>query len=116
MRALVTDLTASIPRDVIIGAQQQWLPNLGTEMANRPVAGSALPQARSGSDARQARPSQQDLSGEVPQSKGATGKADAAKAKPDASKETLSAERIAFGACGLKIGRIGISRETLWFG
>jgi hypothetical protein len=33
--ALVADLTASIPRDVVIGAQQQWLPNLGTEMANR---------------------------------------------------------------------------------
>ncbi len=34
---LVADLTASIPRDVVIGAQRQWLPNLGAEMANRPV-------------------------------------------------------------------------------
>ena len=34
--ALVADLTASIPRDVVVGAQQQWLPNLATEMANRP--------------------------------------------------------------------------------
>ncbi len=33
--SLVTDLTASIPRDVLISAQQQWLPNLATEMANR---------------------------------------------------------------------------------
>ncbi|NJO32366.1 MAG: hypothetical protein HC869_03795 [Rhodospirillales bacterium] len=33
---LVADLTASIPQDVIISAQQEWLPNLGTEMANRP--------------------------------------------------------------------------------
>ena len=33
---LVADLTASIPRDVVIRAHQQWLPNLGTEMANRP--------------------------------------------------------------------------------
>jgi hypothetical protein len=32
---LVADLTASIPRDVIISAHQQWLPDLGTEMANR---------------------------------------------------------------------------------
>ncbi len=32
---LVADLTASIPRDVVISAQQQWLPNLATEMANR---------------------------------------------------------------------------------
>jgi hypothetical protein len=31
---LVTDLTASIPRDVVTSAQQQWLPNLGTEMTN----------------------------------------------------------------------------------
>ena len=33
---LVADLTASIPRDVVINAHQQWLPDLGTEMANRP--------------------------------------------------------------------------------
>ena len=32
---LVADLTANIPRDVVISAQQQWLPNLATEMANR---------------------------------------------------------------------------------
>ena len=32
---LVADLTASIPRDVVISAQQQWLPNLAAEMANR---------------------------------------------------------------------------------
>ena len=31
---LVADLTASIPRDVVVSAQQQWLPNLATEMAN----------------------------------------------------------------------------------
>jgi hypothetical protein len=33
---LVADLTASIPRDVVVSAHQQWLPNLGTEMASRP--------------------------------------------------------------------------------
>jgi hypothetical protein len=32
---LVADLTASIPRDVVVSAHQQWLPNLGNEMANR---------------------------------------------------------------------------------
>jgi hypothetical protein len=32
---LVADLTASIPRDVVVSAHQQWLPNLGAEMANR---------------------------------------------------------------------------------
>ncbi len=33
---LIADLTASLPRDAVASAQQQWLPNLGTEMANRP--------------------------------------------------------------------------------
>ncbi len=33
---LVSDLTASIPRDVVITAQKQWLPNLAAEMANGP--------------------------------------------------------------------------------
>jgi hypothetical protein len=35
---LVADLTASIPRDVVISAQQQWLPNLSAETANGPGA------------------------------------------------------------------------------
>ncbi|HEU0060902.1 MAG TPA: hypothetical protein VFR19_13565 [Hyphomicrobiaceae bacterium] len=35
---LIADLTASIPRDVVSSAQQQWLPNLATEMANRQEA------------------------------------------------------------------------------
>src|SRR6185312_7777089 len=34
--SLVSDLTASIPRDVVTGAQQQWLPNLAAETANGP--------------------------------------------------------------------------------
>jgi hypothetical protein len=33
--SVVADLIASLPRDVVVSAQQQWLPNLGTEMANR---------------------------------------------------------------------------------
>ncbi len=37
--SLVADLTANIPQDVIISAQQQWLPNLGAEMANRSEKG-----------------------------------------------------------------------------
>jgi hypothetical protein len=32
---LVADLTASIPRDVVVSAHQQWLPNLAREMVNR---------------------------------------------------------------------------------
>jgi hypothetical protein len=68
---LVADLTASIPRDVVISAQQQWLPNLATEMANGrdtsdqnqsgwstaiTVTGSTSPEEPSGSDALQAAP------------------------------------------------------------
>ena len=36
--ALIADLTASIPSDVVISAHQHWLPNLGAEMAERTVA------------------------------------------------------------------------------
>jgi hypothetical protein len=35
--SLVADLTASLPRDVVASAQQQWLPNLAAEMAGRPA-------------------------------------------------------------------------------
>lgn len=78
--ALVADLTASIPRDVIISTQQQWLPNLAAELANDPgtsdekqsgwsptisepvvttnadATGSASPEDTSDADARQATP------------------------------------------------------------
>ena len=33
--ALIADLTASMPSDVVISAHQHWLPNLGAEMAGR---------------------------------------------------------------------------------
>ena len=60
----VADLTANIPRDVVISAQQQWLPNLATEMADRrggwstaiTMAGSPSPE-EPGSDGSQAAPS-----------------------------------------------------------
>ncbi len=66
--SLVVDLTASIPRDVVSSAQQQWLPNLAAEIANGPgasnqkqdggsaiatepeVTGSAVPDEAAGSD------------------------------------------------------------------
>ena len=57
---LVADLTANIPRDVVISAQQQWLPNLATEMGDQKqsvwstaitVTGSPSPEEPSGSDA-----------------------------------------------------------------
>ena len=71
---LVADLTASIPRDVVISAHQQWLPNLATEMADRrdtsdqkgsgwntvvtesKLSGTATPEELFGSGARRAAP------------------------------------------------------------
>lgn len=43
---LVADLTASIPRDVVVSAHQQWLPNLAREIANGPIASDQQPAAR----------------------------------------------------------------------
>ena len=51
--ALIADLTAGIPRDAVITAQQEWLPNLATEMATGPIT---LPEIPSGSNAIQAVP------------------------------------------------------------
>lgn len=36
--SLVSDLTAGIPRDVVAAAQQEWLPNLGTEIVSGPIS------------------------------------------------------------------------------
>ena len=109
--ALVADLTASIPRDVVISAHQQWLPNLAAEMANRPVAsdqeqsgwsttitepnlaGSASPEALSGWDARIDPHGRLEAAKvQAAQPEGAAGETDAANAKPDGGKETLPAE------------------------
>jgi hypothetical protein len=104
--SLVADLTASIPRDVVAGAQQQWLPNLAAEMANRPARderksgwsptitesgsdGSARRDGVSGSDAQQAAPSL----GPQPE-KGAAGNTDAASAKADGGKDARSANEL----------------------
>ncbi|MBS0252749.1 MAG: hypothetical protein JSR78_16970 [Proteobacteria bacterium] len=43
--ALVADLTANIPRDVVLGAQQQWLPNLAREIADGPLPDTPAPSA-----------------------------------------------------------------------
>ena len=51
--ALIADLTAGIPRDAVITAQQEWLPNLATEMATGPITPPEIP---SGSNAIQAVP------------------------------------------------------------
>ena len=49
---LVADLTASIPRDVVISAQQQWLPNLAAEMANRQETSDQAQRGRKASESR----------------------------------------------------------------
>ncbi|MFO1169496.1 MAG: hypothetical protein U1E49_00845 [Hyphomicrobiaceae bacterium] len=41
--ALVADLTASLPRDVIATAQQEWLPHLAEELGEAPLGGAAAP-------------------------------------------------------------------------
>lgn len=66
---LVADLTASIPRDVVIGAQEQWLPKLVAEMAKGRAAASRVQQAEE-----------------------AAGLAAAASAQTDSGQETLSAD------------------------
>jgi hypothetical protein len=44
--SLVSDLTASIPRDVVTSAHQQWLPNLAKEIANGPIVSDRQPITR----------------------------------------------------------------------
>lgn len=104
---LVADLTASIPRDVVTGAHQEWLPNLATEMANRPAAsdqdpsdwsteikesklnGSASPAEPSDLSARQVVPKPS------PQAAGSgAAKANSTKAKADSRKKTRSANEL----------------------
>ena len=103
---LVTDLTASIPRDVLISAQQQWLPNLATEMANRRVtgdqensswitmttdsnsAGSMSRETPSIADPRRSAPSDSSQGdGRVDEPEKAAEKSDTASVKPDAENE-----------------------------
>ncbi len=42
--ALIADLTATIPRDLLVAVQRQWLPNLAQEMANRVSDGGGDPE------------------------------------------------------------------------
>lgn len=49
---LVADLTASIPRDVLIRAQQQWLPNLATEISSGPMAKQDIARQQTQSQSR----------------------------------------------------------------
>ncbi|MEQ1521505.1 MAG: hypothetical protein ABL936_09575, partial [Aestuariivirga sp.] len=83
--ALVADLTASIPLDVVISAQQEWLPNLAAEMANGP---DTSPGELTGSNAGQSTPTLAPLE---PESETAS-ESDTAEAKPSGAKETVCAD------------------------
>ena len=110
--SLVADLTASIPRDAVISAQQQWLPNLAAETANGPgtngqkqSGGNAVTaESRSTGSAPPEEPSSLDASkpNPIPSPKSAGSEAagetdtaatepDTAAAEPDGGKETLCA-------------------------
>lgn len=54
---LVSDLTASLPRDVLVSAQQQWLPNLAAEIASGRYAVSRARLEESTAASRAAEPS-----------------------------------------------------------
>ena len=104
--ALVADLTASIPRDVLTGAQQEWLPNLGTEIASRPAAndekqdspvdskpkGSGASETAPAANGRQVSPS--SSAPEAGSEDRAAGKAGTASANPGSGKDTRSATEL----------------------
>jgi hypothetical protein len=107
---LVADLTANIPRDAIIGAQQEWLPNLATEMttpqgtrdqkqsAETPVVAETNVAEPAPSDV----PPEPDASQPAPSSSApatgskepATANTDSAEAEPDGSKKTPCVEKV----------------------
>ncbi len=66
--ALASDLTARLPRAVVVAAQQQWLPNLAAEMAKGPGATLAAPAAVTEPEPEApADPEQPSQSGEPPE-------------------------------------------------
>ena len=82
---LVADLTASIPRDVVISAQQEWLPNLDTEMANRQDAADIAKPSQSAPGAVAPKAA-------VAQPEAAAPNTPTANAKPDGGKKTPAAD------------------------
>ena len=103
--ALVADLTASIPRDVVISAQQQWLPNLAKEIASShheqngwnvvttetKAAGSASPKELSQSDAGQSGP-QDAVSEPIKEKETEPTATDARPAAPSVSPKAVGSE------------------------
>src|SRR5262249_46177429 len=64
---LLTNLTASMPREVIVGAQREWLPHLGKEMVNRKEAANDVPAGKGGGSQSGQKPA--NWSSEVTESK-----------------------------------------------
>lgn len=60
---LVADLTASIPRDVVTSAHQQWLPNLAREIAGGPIAVDRKPAPEQGQAGSSEEPADSNVSG-----------------------------------------------------
>src|SRR5262245_56209728 len=92
---LVADLTASIPRDVIISVHQHWLPNLGTAMADRQDAASMAKPSRPAranplTPTKNA-PGAVSTKAAVAEPEAAARKAPSATTKPDGRKEAFSA-------------------------
>lgn len=86
--ALVAELTASLPRDVVVGAQQQWLPNLAAEMAEGPGAAGRQSQSSSSSAMSAPRPAGSASSDNKEQGIGAAQELNAA---PSAAREREAA-------------------------
>ena len=90
---LISDLTASFPRDVVAGAQQQWLPNLGTEMANRQDAASmAKPSRPAPADPQTLSKSAPGAKAGVAEPEAAIPKTPVASAKPEGGKQPAVAD------------------------
>jgi hypothetical protein len=93
---LVADLTASIPRDVVLSAHQQWLPNLATEMANRPDAKDQKQRRRSSviTESRMVPTASFSprAAGSEAHAEGTAGQTDPARAKADDGKQRLAAD------------------------
>ncbi len=90
---LVADLTASIPRDVVSAVQLQWLPNLGTEMADRKESRKEVRDAEPGGWVT-------TISGSPADSEAAGESAGAKSASEDAAKPEAEASAKAAGAKG----------------
>ena len=86
--SLIADLTASLPWDVVISAHQQWLPNLGTEMAGHRDTSA---KEQHGGSATIAEP--RSTGSASPQLEPAAERIDAVNVKPSGANEALSAER-----------------------